>query len=80
MVQARVRGRRQRLGRLPHRTNPPVRYGHALCHGQKAEPVDGVVYRKKGFQQPWFLVRSAGLGVLAANRRGDPVVSPAHAH
>src|SRR2546429_187070 len=44
IVQAMVRGRRQRLslGRLPHRTNWPVRYGHVLYHSQKAEPVDGI--------------------------------------
>jgi DDE family transposase len=58
IVQATVRGRRQRLslGRLPHRTNWPVRYGHVLYHSQKAEPVDVIVYRERGFQQPWFLV------------------------
>src|SRR5216117_4550147 len=53
-----VRGRRQRLslGRLPHRTNWPVRYGHVLYHSQKAEPVDVIVYREREFQQPWFLI------------------------
>jgi len=58
IVQAMVRGRRQRLslGRLPHRTNWPVRYGHVLYHSQKAEPVDVIVYREREFQQPWFLV------------------------
>jgi hypothetical protein len=58
IVRAMVRGRCQRLslGRLPHRTHVPVRYRHVLYHGQKAEAVDVVVYREKGFQQPWFLV------------------------
>jgi hypothetical protein len=58
IVQTKVRGRRQRLslGRLPHRTNRPVRYRHALYHSQKAEPVDVIVYRERGFQQPWLLV------------------------
>jgi Transposase DDE domain len=58
IVRARVRGRLQRisLGRLPHRTVQPLRYRHVLYQAQKAEPVDVIVYREKGFQQPWFLV------------------------
>jgi len=58
IVQAQVRGRRQRisLGRLPHRTGQPLRYRHVLYHAGQAEPVDVVVYREKGFQQPWFLI------------------------
>jgi hypothetical protein len=58
IVQARVQGRRRRLslGRLPHCTNWPTRYRHVLYHSQKAEPVDVIVYRGRGFQQPWFLV------------------------
>jgi hypothetical protein len=58
IVQTRIRGRRRRLslGRLPHRTNQPVRYRHVLYHSQKAEPVDVIVYRQRGFQQAWFLV------------------------
>ena len=58
IVQATVRGHRQRLslGRLPHRTHWPARYRHVLYHSQEAEPVDVIVYRERGFQQPWFLV------------------------
>jgi hypothetical protein len=58
IVQTRIGGRRRRLslGRLPHQTNKPVRYRHVLYHSQKAEPVDVIVYRQKGFQQAWFLV------------------------
>lgn len=58
IVQAQVRGRRQRLSlrRLPHRSGRPIRYRHALYHSQKAEPVDIIVYRQRGFQQPWFLL------------------------
>jgi hypothetical protein len=58
IVQDVVRGRRQRisLGRLPHRSGHPVRYRHVLYHSRKAEPVDVVVYRQKGFQDAWFLI------------------------
>src|SRR5213082_571461 len=58
IVQTKVRGRQRRLslGRLPHRLGRPIRYRHVLYHSQKAEPVDVIVYRGKGFQEPWFLV------------------------
>lgn len=58
IVQAEVRGRRQRLSlnRLPHRIGQPLRYRHVLYHSDQAEPVDVVVYRERGFQEAWFLV------------------------
>jgi Transposase DDE domain len=58
IVQTKVQGRRRRLslGRLPHHTDCPIRYRHVLYHSQKAEPVDVIVYREKGFQEPWFLI------------------------
>src|SRR5437667_3913980 len=58
IVQTKVRGRQRRLslGRLPHRLGRPLRYRHVLYHSQKAEPVDVIVYRGKGFQEPWFLI------------------------
>ena len=58
IVQAEVRGRRQRLslGRLPHRSGRATRYRHVLYQSQKAEPVDIIVYREQGFEQPWFLL------------------------
>jgi len=58
IVQTKVRGRQRRLslGRLPHRMGRPLRYRHVLYHSQKAEPVDVIVYRGKGFQEPWFLI------------------------
>lgn len=54
IVQAKVRGRRQRisLGRLPHRSCQAVRYRHVLYQSRQAEPVDATVYREKGFQDP----------------------------
>lgn len=58
IVQAQVRGRRQRLslGRLPHRCGQPTRYHHVLYHSGEAEPVEIIVYRERGFEQPWFLL------------------------
>jgi hypothetical protein len=58
IVQGQVRGRQQRLslGRLPHRTGQPRRYRHFLYHSKEAEPVDVIVYRERGFEQPWFLL------------------------
>jgi hypothetical protein len=58
IVEAEVRGRRQRLslGRLPHRAGVPVRYRHVLYHGVKQEPVDLIVYRGPGFRDAWFLI------------------------
>jgi hypothetical protein len=58
IVKAEVRGRRQRLslGRLPHRSGRATRYRHVLYQSQKAEPVDIIVYRERGFEQPWFLL------------------------
>jgi hypothetical protein len=32
-----------------------MRYRPVLYHSQKADPVDVIVFRKTGFQQPWFL-------------------------
>ena len=58
IVRTKVRGRQRRLslGRLPHRLGRPIRDRHVLYHSQKAEPVDVIVYRGKGFQEPWFLI------------------------
>ncbi len=58
IVQTKVRGRQRRLslGRLPHRMGRPLRYRHVLYHSREAEPVDVIVYRGKGFQEPWFLI------------------------
>jgi len=53
-----VRGRQRRLslGQLPHRMGRAIRYRHVLYHSREAEPVDVIVYRGKGFQEPWFLI------------------------
>ena len=44
------------MGRLPHRSGRATRYRHVLYQSQKAEPVDVIVYRERGFEQPWFLL------------------------
>lgn len=58
IVEVPLRGKRRRLslGRLPHRTGVPIRYRHVLYHSTQQEPVDVIVYRGPGFQEPWFLV------------------------
>src|SRR5205823_11930529 len=58
IVQTKGRGRQRRLslGRLPHRMGRPLRYRHVLYHSQKAEPVDVMGYRGKGFQELWLLI------------------------
>ena len=55
IVQAQVRGRRQRisLGRLPHRTGQPLRYRHVLYHAGQAEPVDVVVWIRRDDADLW---------------------------
>jgi len=48
-------GRRLSLGRLPHRQGRACRYRGVLYQGREKEPVDIVVYRERGFKEPWFL-------------------------
>jgi hypothetical protein len=48
--------RRMSLGRLPHRQGIACRYRGALYQGAKRERVDIIVYREKGFKEPWFLL------------------------
>lgn len=48
--------RRIGLGRLPHRQGIPLRYRNVLYHGTQSLRVDIVVYRGRGFQEPWFLI------------------------
>jgi hypothetical protein len=52
-------GRRMSLGRLPHRQGKACRYRGVLYQGREKEPVDIIVYREKGFQEPWFLLAPA---------------------
>lgn len=49
-------GRRLSLGRLPHRQGKACRYRGVLYQGREKEPVDIIVYREKGFKEPWFLL------------------------
>lgn len=44
------------LGRLRHRQGEARRYRNVLYHGIKKERVDVIVYRERGFKEPWFLL------------------------
>jgi len=59
-VQYQERGRvyRMGLGRLRHRQAEARRYRNVLYHGIKKERVDVIVYRERGFKEPWFLLVS----------------------
>lgn len=48
--------RRVSLGRLPHRQGVARRYSNVLYRDGGRERVDIVVYRERGFQEPWFLI------------------------
>lgn len=52
--------RRIGLGRLPHRQEKAQRYRNVLYHGKRKVLVDVVVYRGKGFKEPWFLIVPPG--------------------
>lgn len=41
---------------INQRTGAARRYCHVLYHNTQQEPVDVIVYRGRGFVQPWFLV------------------------
>ncbi len=58
IVEYQEEGRRYRksLGRLRHRQGVPRRYSGVHYQGEKREKVDIIVYREKGFKEPWFLV------------------------
>ena len=51
---------RMNLGRLKHRQGVARRYRNVLYHGIIKEKVDVIVYRERGFKEPWFLVVPAG--------------------
>lgn len=48
------------LGRLPHRQGHAKRYRNVIYHDKGKELVDIIVYREKGFKEPWFLIVPAG--------------------
>jgi len=52
------RGKRRRtgVGRLPHRQGKPRRYRNVIYHDKERVLVDIIVYRGKGFKEPWFLI------------------------
>lgn len=57
-VQYQERGQLKRvgLGRLPHRQGVARRYRSVFYHGKIKEKVDVIVYRERGFKEPWFLL------------------------
>ena len=48
--------KRMSLGRLKHRQGVACRYRNVLYHGIIKEKVDVIVYRERGFKEPWFLL------------------------
>lgn len=52
--------KRMSLGRLKHRQGVARRYRNVLYHGIIKEKVDIIVYRERGFKEPWFLLVPAG--------------------
>lgn len=50
------RSKRLSLGRLPHRQGQARRYRGVFYQGKRREKVDIIVYREKGFKEPWFLL------------------------
>jgi hypothetical protein len=48
------------LGRLKHREGRAVRYRNVLLRRKNSEAVDIIIYREKGFKEPWFLIVPVG--------------------
>lgn len=48
--------RKVSLGRLRHRQGVASRYRGVFYHGKSKERVDVIVYRDRGFKEPWFLL------------------------
>ena len=44
------------LGRLRHRQGQARRYRNVIYHNKEKALVDIIVYREKGFKEPWFLI------------------------
>jgi len=58
MVEYQQHGQHKRvsLARLPHRQGKACRYRGVFYQGREKEPVDIIVYRERGFKEPWFLL------------------------
>lgn len=58
LVEYPAQGQRKRmsLGRLPHRQGKACRYRGLFYQGREKEAVDIIVYRERGFKEPWFLL------------------------
>jgi len=44
------------LGRLPHQSGKAIRYRNVKYRDDGIQVVDIIVYRERGFQEPWFLI------------------------
>ena len=57
-VEYQDQGKRKKmsLGRLAHRQGIACRYRNVLYQGTKKERVDVIIYRERGFKEPWFLL------------------------
>jgi len=60
-VSVKIGGRWLSLGRLRHRVGKAVRYRNVLLRHNKSELADIIIYREKGFKEPWFLIVPAGV-------------------
>lgn len=47
---------RKSVGRLKHRQGKAIRYRNVLYKDKGEEKIDIIVYREKGFKEPWFLL------------------------
>jgi len=57
------------LGRLKYRLGKVVRYRNVLLRRHDSELVDIIVYRERGFKEPWFLVVPPGCeGILTTEK------------
>ncbi|MEW5901384.1 MAG: IS4 family transposase, partial [Acidobacteriota bacterium] len=58
LVEYQEQGQHKRvsLARLPHRQGKACRYRGVFYQDQEKERVDIIVYRERGFKEPWFLL------------------------
>jgi len=57
------------LGRLKHSLGRPRRYRNCLYQGRKEIKVDVIVYRGKGFKEPWYLLVPSGKEDILSTER-----------
>lgn len=57
------------LGRLKHSLGKPRRYRDCLYQGKKEIKIDVIVYRERGFKEPWFLLVPSGKEDILSTER-----------